>query len=156
MPATLQIPEERLTQLKQISHAFGGLSLPATFGQMIRELVHAGIIDCPSILNIDIKAAPDGLAIRFDDGEYVAFKSAAAKALIASLRQYADVPDPQNPLPIVINKDSNFTIARKVRAVKITIPALSTDAITKTLSPDLASDFADLIEAALKNVTIEV
>jgi hypothetical protein len=149
MPANLQLPNERLTQLKEIAQGFGGKNLAETFGQMIRELVHAGIIDCPSIPNIDIKAAPDGLAIRFDDGKYVAFKPTAAKALIASLREYATSPE---KLGMTIYKTENFTIARKVKAVKITIPALDANAITKTLTPDLASDFADLTEAALKNV----
>ena len=150
MPATLQLSNERHGQLKQISTEFGGKNFAETFGQMIRELVNAGIIDCPTIPNIDIKAATNGLAIRFDDGGYVAFKPAAAEALVASLREYATSP---NRLGVSVNMDANFTIARKVRAVKITIPALEPNAITKTLSPDLATDFADLIDAALSNVT---
>ncbi|WP_183530183.1 hypothetical protein [Yoonia ponticola] len=139
-------------QLRTIAQAFGGKNLAETFGQMIRELAHAGVIDSPSIPNIDIKAAPDGLAIRFDEGSYVAFTPPAAKCLIARLREYVSSKE---KLPLMIDSTSNFMIARKVRSVKVTIPALSNDSITKVLSPDLASDLADLIEAALENVTTD-
>lgn len=149
MPALVKIPNERLTQLQEIANHFGGLSIPATIGQMIRELVKVGVIDCPSITGIEINVATDGLIIRLDNGEYIGFSAKAAQSLVDSLRLYATSDD---KLSVLVNMDANFTIARKVRAVKVTIPALGKSSITKVLSPDLATDLADLIEAASRKI----
>lgn len=138
---TLQIPSERLAQIKNIASVLS-LSLSDTVGHLIRGEIERGTIP-DGLPGVCILPRTGGVEIAFDDGEPVPMTAQGATALADAVVNLATEPKRQ----AVISPDQNFLVARRGNGVVVQVPF--SDSTTKVFSVDVARDFARLIKKAL-------
>ena len=137
---TLQLPTERLEQIKAIGSALG-LSIAATLGHLIRGEIAKGTI-ADTLPGVSIERNEGGIVVGFDDDGRLQLDLDGAKALAALVNEYTGA----GKLGKLLNLDHNFMVERKGNGVKVTI--MLTDGITKNFSFDVARDFARLVNEA--------
>lgn len=139
---TIQIPSERLDQIKAIGAALGGKSIADTIGHLVRAEVERGTI--PDFLpGVTITRQADGVQIALEDDLPVRLSGAGAQSLATTIRNYADGHETTSTL---FNVDFGYIIARQGNGIKLTIPFK--DGTTKSFSRDVARDFARILDKA--------
>jgi len=139
---TLQLPTERLEQIKAIGSALG-LSIAATLGHLVRGEIAKGTI-ADTLPGVSIQRNEGGVVIGFDDDGRQQFDLDGAKSLAALVNDYTGA----GKLAKLINLDHNFMVERQGNGVKVTI--LFPAGVTKNFSFDVARDFARLVSEAAK------
>mgnify|MGYP000954942313 CR=1 FL=1 len=129
------IPPRRLDQLKAIGAALN-LSVADSIGHMIRREIAAGTIP-DAIPGIVIKKVKDGVQITIDDGATKTLTRDGARSLVSDIR---DVLAGQ---AAAYNLDYAFSVSRRGTGIKIAVPF---PGVEHSFSPDLARDFARLVE----------
>lgn len=137
---TVQLPTERLEQIKAIGAALG-LSIADTLGHLIRGEITKGTI-ADTLPGVSIQRADSGVAVAFDESKPIMLDQAGAEALAGTVMEYTGT----GKLQKLFNLDHNFIVERKGNGVKVTIPL--TGGVTKSFSVDVARDFARLVGAA--------
>ena len=133
----LRLPPRRLDQLKALS-AVLNLSLADTVGHLVRKEIAAGTIP-DTIPGIVVKRAGDKVVITVDDRATASYGLETARKLAVTIRAVVDVA------PGEMNVMLNFGVIRRGGGMKLFFPLGGPETI---LSPDLASDLANLIEKA--------
>lgn len=139
---TVAVPYERALQLREIAEALGGLTMSATIGELIRTFEQVGRVQT-NLPGVEVRKFRGEIAIRFDDGERRPFTRDQAAALVALIRSFTE----GGASGVAIDLNHNIAVGRRGSAIKVGIEASLARA--KTWSPDLAADFADLIERTL-------
>lgn len=139
---TIQLPTERLEQLKNIGLALGTKSIGETIGRLVRAEIERGTIP-DTLPGVSITRQSKGILLALDDDMPVSLTAAGAKSLADTVRDYADGNEASGKL---FNVDFGYIIARQGNGIKLTIPFK--DGTTKSFSRDVARDFARLLEAA--------
>jgi hypothetical protein len=141
------LPQERFFQLQELSDALGGKTMSETLQALFAAARDQGLIKGHSIPGVEVKinALSDGIVIQFDDGAYVPFSFEGARALADTVRQFVAGT---NTKPLIDDTKHGFSVRRKGRGLIVTI-AFSETAPEKAWNTDLATEFADLIEAAV-------
>ena len=137
---TVQLPTERLEQIKAIGSALG-LSIADTLGHLIRGEIAKGTIT-DALPGVSIHRDDASVAIAFDDSAPLKLDLDGAKALAETVKDYTNA----GKLQKLLNLDHNFIVERKGNGVKVTIPL--TEGSTKNFSVDVARDFARLVNEA--------
>jgi hypothetical protein len=144
---TLQLPAERLAQLKELAVVFGG-STPATLSETIGNLISLardqGLID-HGIPGIQLHCLSDGLVMNFDGGQPTELSFSGARMMSTQVRNYlSGVKVELEP-----ESDTIFEVAGKGGNAVV----VKFGGIEKVLSRDVAKDFADLIETSVNGRT---
>ncbi|MDR7125541.1 hypothetical protein [Pseudotabrizicola sp. 4114] len=138
---TIQVPTERLAQIKGIASALG-LSMSDTVGHLIRGEIERGTIP-DHLPGVCILPRASGVEVAFDDADPVMMSAAAATALADAVVSLATKPKKET----IVSPDQNFLVARRGNGVVVQVPF--SDSTTKVFSVDVAKDFARLIRKAL-------
>lgn len=141
---TLKVPQERITQLKQMAANMGAVNMSEVLAKLIEFAQNEGLV-AHEIPGVTINALADGLAIKFDDGEYVKFSFEEAALLASEIRAFLS-GEPKTVISINADKQMNFGLKGKGQGIAISIPAKSA---AKVFDRGLASEFARLIDMAL-------
>ncbi len=139
----MRISYERKLQLEEFAQALGGKSMNEAVGKLIQLAREQGLVE-HSIPGVYVRVASDGLVISFADGKHVPFSRDGAECLVSTIREFVDGVEAGK---CVINMDHDFEVTRRGGAIKVSMPI--GDTVTKTWAPDIALDFAALIEAQL-------
>ncbi|MEH6647975.1 hypothetical protein [Sulfitobacter sp.] len=140
-PGHIRLSGERKAQLEEIAELTGAASLSAAIGELIKFARTQGLVD-HTIPGVQIRAASDGLLICFDGKAQTPLTHEGVAALTATIREFVDGKESPGAFGYV---DHNYSVSRRGTSLKVAIP--SGEATTKTWASDIASDFADLIEA---------
>ena len=116
-----------------------------TLQQLFQAARDQGLIKGHDLPGVRVNALSDGLVIRFDDQEPADFTFDAALALADTVRQFANGT---NDGTLSANTDHEFAVRRKGRGLIITLNTVE-GASEKAWNADIATEFADLIEAAV-------
>ncbi|PVA06107.1 hypothetical protein [Thalassorhabdomicrobium marinisediminis] len=135
----IHIGGERKIQLEEFAAAQHA-PLSAAIGHLIKFAQNQGMIS-HGIPQVQVRRATDGIAVAFDDQIPIGFAPSAAKELAEVVRTYADG---SHTSKVFMNLDHDYEISRQGRGVTITIPL---GGVKKTWAPDLAHEFADLLDA---------
>lgn len=141
---TVQIPQERLAQLKELASALGGATMSATLGKLL-ELARSEGLVTSGIPGIDINVLSDGIVLSFDDTHRVPLTWSQAEQIVAILSTNAVEQRPETSacrtrLPLQVTRKGNGVV-------------LSVDdhaAPLKILSKDLALEFAEVLTDQLE------
>jgi hypothetical protein len=131
----LRLPPRRLDQLKALSAALN-LSLADTVGHLVRKEIAAGTIP-DTIPGIVVKRVGDKVSVAVDDHSAASYSLDTARKLATTIRAVID------GAPGEMNVMLNFGVIRRGTGMKLFLPLGGPETI---LSPDLASDLADLID----------
>lgn len=144
---TIQIPSERLDQIKAIGAALGTQSIADTIGHLVRAEIERGTIP-DTLPGISISKAGDTVMLALDDDLPVRMTQDRAKELAQIVLDYADGTERVQKLMNMDSAalDSTYVIARQGNGIKLTIPLK--DGTTKSFSRDVARDFARILDAA--------
>ncbi|MDE4173673.1 hypothetical protein PXK01_05875 [Phaeobacter sp. PT47_59] len=143
---TLKVPQERITQLKQMAANMGAVNMSEVLAKLIEFAQSEGLI-AHEIPGVKINALADGLAIRFDDGETIGFSHSEAAQLASEIRDFlSGERSAKTVISINAEKQMNFGLKGRGQGIAISIPA---DAPAKMFDRGLADEFARLIEMAL-------
>lgn len=140
---TLQLPSERLGQIKRIAEALGGLSISDTVGHLVRQEIERGTIE-KTLPGIEIKHSAPAVVIAFDGGAPLRLTPEGAECLAKTIIEFTLGYEAKT----TIDMTHKFAVARKGSGIKVTLPAFG--GVTKTFSRDVATDLAKLIEAEAK------
>ncbi|MFC2967711.1 hypothetical protein [Acidimangrovimonas pyrenivorans] len=144
---TLKVPQERITQLKQMAANMGAQNMSEVLAKLIAFAQNEGLI-AHEIPGVKINALADGLAIKFDDGETVGFSSEDAARLASEIRAFlAGERTAKQVISMNADKRANFALKGKGQGIAVSIPAFSKT--PKVFDRGLADEFARLIERAL-------
>lgn len=141
---TVRLPMERKIQLDAIAEVVGTTSFSATLATLIDLAREQGLVS-HGIPGVTLNAFPDGLSIVFDEMPPVAMSPKGAAMMAQTIRAVVDGTEGAGA---VVNLDHCFTVKRRGSGVRVALHADGKEP-TKTWSPDLASEFADLIDHAL-------
>lgn len=141
---TVQIPQERLLQLKELAEALGGTTMSATLGKLFELARSEGLITS-GIPGIDINVLSDGIVLCFDDTHRVPLTFGQAEELTAILSTSAAEQRPETaagrtPLPVQVTRKGNGVV----------LSADDHSTPLKILSKDLALEFADVLAGQLQ------
>lgn len=139
MSNMLNLPAERVEQLRAIAAARRLPTVTAAIGYLIRKEIAAGTIPA-DLPGISIKKNAKGVAIGFDDRTPTIYAKADAAKLARTIRDVA-----LGEAAGLADITGNWIVVGRGTGVKVHVPAGS-DA--RTFSRDLALDLADLIETA--------
>ena len=135
----VRVDPRRVEQIKAIA-AKEGKTSAGVIAAMIREKIAAGVIPA-SIPGILVNKEPDGISLSIDHSAPAKLPMAGAAKLADAMRAVV------NGAPGEINLDYGFAFVRQGVGYKLIAPFPSNE---HGLTGDLASDLADLIEAALR------
>jgi hypothetical protein len=138
---TLQLPTERLQQIKNIG-AVLGLSIADTVGHLIRAEVARGTIP-DALPGINLARKGNVVVVGLDDETISTFSLSAARSLADTVAEFTVA---EKAMQKLYNLDHDFMVERKGNGIKVTIPAMN--GITKAFSFDVARDFARLVKEA--------
>jgi len=141
----IMLPQERFFQLQELADALGGKTMSETLQALFQAARDQGLIKGHDLPGVRLNVVSDGIVIRFDDQEPVGFKFDAALALADAVRQFAAGT---NTTSHQIDGDHFFSVRRKGRGVIVEL-ATAQNGPSKAWNPDIAAEFADLIEAAV-------
>lgn len=137
MSTAIKLSPRRLDQLKAIGAALN-LSVTEVIATMIRREIAAGTI--PDMLpGIVIKKVKTGVQVTIDDAATKTLPHEGAHRLVATIREVLEGQAP------TVNLDYGFAVLRRGSGIKIAVPF---PGVEHAFSPDLARDFARLIEEA--------
>lgn len=148
---SIALPTERADQLRQLSNALGGASMSETLQQLFQLARDQGLMTGHDIPGVRLNVVSDGVVIQFDDSAPAGFSFASARSLVDTIRQFIAG---SNDVPHFISLDHDYSVRRKGRGIIVELN-FSNNASEKAWNTDLASDFADLIEHAIKEPTPE-
>lgn len=142
----IMLPEERMVALRDLADQLGGVSMSATLKALFAAARAQGLIKDHTIPGVTVNSFKDGIAVRFDDGEYASLTLAAARQLAATIRQFVEgsITAPLADL------DNDFSVRRKGRGIIVAINAMTEVESSKVWNSDIALEFADLLDAAVK------
>ena len=140
-PGHIRLSGERKAQLEEIAELTGAASLSAAIGELIKFARTQGLI-AHTIPGVTIRAASDGLLICFDGKTHVPLTHECVAALVATIREFIASGESAGAFGFT---DCNYSVSRRGTSFKVAIP--DSKATTKTWAVDIASEFADLIEA---------
>lgn len=141
MPTMLNLPDERVDQLRAIAAARQLPTVSAAVGYLIRKEIAAGTIPA-GLSGISITSGEPGVSIAFGDKLPVIYTKANAAKLANTIREVA-----RGEAGGLADITGNWIVQGKGAGVRVHVPA-GTD--PRTFSRDVALDLADLIEAAAK------
>lgn len=141
----IMLPQERFFQLQELADALGGKTMSETLQALFQAARDQGLIKGHSIPGVRVNAISDGLVIRFDDLEPIGFTFDAGLALADAVRHFAAGT---NTTSHQIDGDHFFSVRRKGRGVIVELTT-ARDGPAKAWNPDIAGEFADLVEAAV-------
>lgn len=139
MPNMLNLPAERIEQLRAIATARRLPTTTAVVAYLIRKEIEAGTIPA-DLPGISVAATPAGVVLGFDDRAPSILSKADAAKLARTIKQV--VAGESGGL---VDIAGNWIVQGRGHWVKVHVPA---SADGRTFSRDLALDLADLIEAA--------
>ena len=140
---SLGLPRMRHEQLRQFAEQHG-LTMSATLGELLKIAREAQRAD-PGIPSVRIAPTDAGLSVQLDDRPAHDLASDGPRCLIETLREMAA---PRSERGTTLNLDHDFQVKRQGPAIGV---QLGGERGTRALfSPDLAEEFADLLEAALE------
>lgn len=143
---TLKVPQERITQLKQMAANMGAVNMSEVLAKLIEFAQSEGLV-AHEIPGVKINALSDGVAIKFDDSETVGFSFEEAARLASEIRDFlTGERSPNTLISIGADKQMKFGLKGKGQGIAISIPAKSE---AKVFDRGLASEFARLIDMAL-------
>ncbi|WP_424976807.1 hypothetical protein [Leisingera sp. S232] len=143
---TLKVPQERITQLKQMAANMGAVNMSEVLAKLVEFAQNEGLI-AHEIPGVKINALPDGLAVKFDDGETVGFSFEDAARLATEIRGFLDGErDEKTVISMNSDKQMNFGLKGKGQGIAISIPANSE---AKVFDRGLTAEFARLIDMAI-------
>ena len=143
MPA-LSLPTERHKQLRDLADSlFGGATMSATIGALIRAVADAGLIphDLPGVR---VNAFEDGVAVSFDDTFPAALDRAEAVALIRAIAHLLRTGE--KPAPKL---GRSWALGRRGPGYTVTIATRDGER-EKVWTRDVICDFARLLAFALR------
>ncbi len=145
---TLKVPQERITQLKQMAANMGAVNMSEVMAKLIEFAQSEGLI-AHEIPGVKINAFSNGLAIKFDDGETVGFTFDEAARFASEIKDFlAGERSNQHVMSINAQKKMNFALKGRGQGIAVSVPA---DAAPKLLDRGLATELARLIEMAIAN-----
>lgn len=139
MPTMLNLPDERVDQLRAIAAARQLPTLSAAVGYMIRKEIAAGTIPA-GLTGVSVAAVETGVSITFGDQSPAIYAKAGAVKLACTIREVA-----RGEAGGLADIAGNWIVRGKGAGVKVHVPAASNP---RAFSRDVALDLADLIEAA--------
>lgn len=142
-PVTVRLDPRRLDQLKAIASVMN-LSNAGVIAALIREKIAAGVIPA-DIPGTSISKADGGVSVSLRENEVTTMSITGAKVLANTIREVIA----GNASPTTINVAHDFGVQKQGTGLKIALPFGKTpfaDAVS--FPPDLALDFADLLENA--------
>lgn len=143
---TLKVPQERITQLKQMAANMGAVNMSEVLAKLIEFAQNEGLV-AHEIPGVKINALADGVAIKFDDGETVGFSFEEAARLASEIRDFLKGERAaKTVISINTGKQMNFALKGRGQGIAISIPANSP---AKVFDRGLADEFTRLIEMAL-------
>ncbi len=140
---SFRLPKERVIQLDALSEALGTPGFSATIGALLasaREQGHIGH-DIPGVA---INRLSDGIVVRFDEDAPFAMSLEGAAKLAGAIRDIMSGAE----TGAIINPNHAFTAKRRGSGFRIVLHSNSEDS-EKTWSPDIALEFAELLEMAV-------
>lgn len=157
---TVQLPAERLEQLKLIKGVLGEKSISSTIAYLINEEIKRGTIT-NSIPGIIVQRAKDSVLVGFHENECVKFTLSQAKSLSDHLKEMVETDQQRKTvLHVGLGKPGtiDFDVARVGNAIRVTIDdgskyresSPTEPKIVKNLTHDLALDFARLIDNSIE------
>ncbi|MDQ0421118.1 hypothetical protein J2045_002145 [Peteryoungia aggregata LMG 23059] len=138
-PINVRIDPRRLEQLKAIGAALN-LSNAGVISELIREKIRLGLIP-DDIPGITVQRQRDEVRVSISPGKEVSFSLVGARVLARTIRGVVDGTEAAH----TINMDHDFDVSRQGTGIRISIPFASGPT---PFPPDLAEDFAALIEKA--------
>lgn len=141
---TVQIPQERLAQLKELADALGGATMSATLGKLL-ELARSEGLVTSGIPGIDINVLSDGIVLSFDDTHRVPLTWRQAEEIVTALstngaEQRPETAAGRTSLPLQVTRKGNGVV----------LAAADHAAPLKILSKDLALEFAEVLADQLE------
>lgn len=146
---TIQLPRERIEQLRQFGQATSTSTMSEIVGSLLKLARQQGLVE-HGIPGIDVNVLADGLAIRFPDSPTTGFSFNAAAKISDTVREYLDGQHAGEKNAHLTDPDSHansFAIWRRGNSIKIAIPMNGSE---KTFTRDLAEEFADLLDQAIR------
>ncbi|KRS11033.1 hypothetical protein XM53_18310 [Roseovarius atlanticus] len=143
---TLKVPQERITQLKQMAANMGAVNMSEVLAKLIELAQSQGLIN-HEIPGVHINELQDGLVIRFDDGELTGFSFDEAGSLASEIRSFLSGERDGKAKEGTSATHGKFSLKGKGQGIAVSIPA---DGEAKVFDRGLASEFARLIEMATK------
>lgn len=140
----LRLPPERIEQLKTLTAALGLASTADTVGHLIREQALRAIIP-DAVPGLHSEAVQGGVAIQVGDALPTTYSSEIASKIVSSIRLVAN-----GTASGTADIPGNFIVVRQGNGIRLHFPAI---APAKNVSPDVARDFARILEANIKYKT---
>lgn len=139
---TIQIPSERLDQIKAIGAALGGLSIADTIGHLVRAEIERGTIP-DTIPGVEIQRTDNGVTLTLGDNPPAHLAKGSARALVEALYGHIDA---KGVARAVLDQQGGYMVERRGNGLKLKVPLECEEA--KTFSRDLARDLARLVNQA--------
>ncbi|QFS82351.1 hypothetical protein [Roseivivax sp. THAF197b] len=136
----IALPLERYQQLVDLRDLLNAPSFSAAIGELIKTFAEIGKIE-HSLPGVDIRAATDGFVIRFDGTTAAGMSYEDAMHLVGAIREYLADTKPRKTA--LAHPTRDFIVKGIGRSVAIQFIKRK---ITKQFAPDIAADFADLLE----------
>lgn len=141
-PPKISLSFERHAQLSELRDALGLQSYSETVGKLLAAV--RPLYEIPhTIPGVGMFVIDEGVSLRFDNGKRIGLSHDGARLLAKLIREY--VADPKPRKTALISAEHLFAVRGVGRAVAVCLPADTKS--PKLFAPDLALEFADLLEA---------
>ncbi|WP_127559051.1 hypothetical protein [Nioella ostreopsis] len=142
---SFRLPKERVIKLDELREALGGATMSATIGTLLASAREQGLIG-HGLPGVEINRLSDGVAIRFDGGPTHGMSFQAAMALASSIKDILSGAE----IGALVNLDHNFTAKRRGSGFRVILHGDAEESV-KTWSPDIALEFAELLERSVES-----
>ncbi|OWU84469.1 hypothetical protein ATO6_12310 [Oceanicola sp. 22II-s10i] len=142
---TIQLPRERLEQLRQLSLGMPDTTMSAVIGELLNLARREGLIG-HDIPGVTINALSDGIAIRFEDGPTSGFSFEEAAGIAETIRKFVAGDRPKGGVMIfAASHKSVFHIVGKGQGIEVKTISGSREG-SKILTRDLTMELAEVLD----------
>lgn len=145
----VRLPQERVDQLRIFAETLNGRgTLSQAIGELMRMAAEQGRVP-HGLPGVKVNRLSDGIAIQIADNEPQGFTFQDAQSIIDQVRTCCDTSQKATRM-IVMGGDHKGTAEIHRQGGTAVMVAIPFDAAPRNYPMDIAADFADVIERALK------